>query len=80
MAYTVIENFKSGMVRYATVMSLPPGSLYEASNGHITPGGEFEKRTDAAMMEKLQMTTSGGLLATNLGLYTFGSGAGYGTE
>ena len=43
-AYIALEDMRAGLDARKGVASAPAGTLREALNGHITPGGEFEKR------------------------------------
>ena len=44
MSYQVITDFRGGLDARKYKLSLPPGTLTKLVNGHITPGGEIEKR------------------------------------
>lgn len=72
-AYIAIEDLRAGLDARKGVASALAGSLREALNGHITPGGEFEKRK-AFVLTSLPTGTYG-LEATTNGLVTFGSDA-----
>jgi len=77
MAYTILENFKAGMVRNNTPVSNQPGSLYLARNVHLTQAGEIEKRQDILLLERWAAASTEnqffGLVATSDAIYTFGS-------
>jgi len=72
MPYFAIEDFRSGMdTRRMPVLSAP-GSLLSLVNGHITRGGEIEKRL--AFVEQISMPANTfGLAAVGGTLFTFGS-------
>lgn len=44
MSYQVITDFRQGLDARKYKLALPPGTLLKGRNGHITQGGEFEKR------------------------------------
>ena len=44
MAYLKIEDFRSGLDARKYKLALPAGTLTGLVNGHITQGGEIEKR------------------------------------
>lgn len=44
MSYQVISSFQGGLDARKFFLSLPPGTLTTLVNGHITQGGEIEKR------------------------------------
>lgn len=73
MGYTVVQDFKAGVDRRRPIFAGEPGSLWEAINGHLTRGGDFEKRK--AFVNKFDLTSLNtfGLAATETALYTFGS-------
>jgi hypothetical protein len=73
-AYLVIENFNLGLDRRRHILALPPGSLYELKNGHISRGGEVEKRK-AFVAKYVLPAGSFGMQAVGNSLYVFGSGA-----
>jgi len=70
----VLENFKYGLDSRRDALSLVPGTLLTAQDGHINPGGQFEKRKafvrDAT---GAYPNYSFGLQDTDSGLITFGS-------
>ena len=72
MSYTVIENFSGGVDRTRPIYALKNGQLYEGINGHLSRGGDFEKRK--AFVKKYTLPSGTfGLLAVGTTLYTFGS-------
>jgi hypothetical protein len=75
MSYSVIENFSSGVDRTRPIYALPAGSLWECVNGHISRGGDVEKRK--AFVEKYVLPTGStvGLATTDDAIYVFGSAA-----
>ncbi len=74
MGYLLINDFVGGVDRTRPRFALAPGTLYSGINGHITRGGDFEKRK--AFVSNLVLPTGAtfGLAKTTAGLYTFGSG------
>lgn len=74
MSYTVVENFSGGVDRTRPIYALKNGQLFEGINGHISRGGDFEKRK--AFVKKYELPSGTfGLLAIGTALYTFGSDA-----
>jgi hypothetical protein len=74
MAYLIVEDFKAGLDRRKSILTAPAGSLWTARNGHITRGGEFEKRKAFVAKYALPAGTFGCQAAAGQ-LYVFGSGA-----
>jgi len=73
MAYIALSNFKYGLDTRRSALSSVPGTLLYANNGHVTTGGEFEKR---ASFQRIALPAGCcGLEVTSGGLVTFGSGA-----
>lgn len=72
-AYIALEDMRAGLDARKGVASAPAGTLREALNGHITPGGEFEKRK--AFVQTSLPSGTYGLEAITNGLVTFGSDA-----
>lgn len=72
--YLVIENFNLGLDRRRHILALPPGSLYELKNGHISRGGEIEKRKAFVAKYVLPAGTFG-LQSNGTALFVYGSGA-----
>lgn len=72
MAYLVIENFASGVDRTRPRYVFQPGALWSGINGHLTRGGDFEKRKAFTVAYSLPAGTFG-LAKTVAGLYVFGS-------
>lgn len=75
MPYIVIEDFRAGLDRRKDPASSPQGSLQALSNGHITRGGEIEKRLAMVPTYALPPAQTFGLDGANGVLYTFGSDA-----
>lgn len=73
MAYIVIEDFRAGLDRRKMPEASPPGTLQELVNGHITRGGEIEKRRAMVPLYALPPGQTFGFTAANGVLYTFGS-------
>lgn len=74
MAYILIENFSAGVDRSRPRFAGVPGSLYSGINGHLSRGGDFEKRKAFSGYAALPANTFG-LAKTAAGLWTFGSAA-----
>lgn len=72
MAYLVIDDFKLGMDRRRARIAGTLGALWTGVNGHITRGGDFERRKKFVMKYALPVGTFG-LAVVNNRLYTFGS-------
>ena len=69
--YQVISNFNGGLDARKYFLSLPPGTLTTLLNGHITQGGEIEKRK-AFVPVQLPMGTFGAQETLD-GIVVFGS-------
>lgn len=74
MSYLTITNFQGGLDTRKFKLALPPGTLTSLVNGHITPGGEIEKRKRFDPTQLPVGATFGGQ-ATPAGKTVFGSGA-----
>ncbi len=72
-----IESFSGGLDTRRLPETTSGGVLIEATDGHITRGGEFEKR--AAFVSVYNFAGTIGLATTATQLYAFGSGARPGT-
>lgn len=72
MGYTVIADFRGGVDRRRPVYALPPGTLWDGINCHITRGGDVEKRKAFVSLGSFSKNTFG-LIAKADQLYTFGS-------
>ena len=75
MSYQVITDFRQGLDARKFKLALPPGALLKCNNGHITQGGEIEKRK-AFVPVTIPAAYTGihyGLQATSNGIYIFGS-------
>lgn len=72
MAYVLVENFSGGVDRSRPRYVGAPGSMWSGINGHLTRGGDFEKRM--AFVKKYSLSTGQtvGLAKTTAGLYVFG--------
>jgi len=77
--YTLIENFNLGIDRRRPIHSSFNGSVWEATNCHLTRGGDLEKRKAFTLKYTLPTGKTFGLLAAGSTLYTFGSDAAVGT-
>jgi hypothetical protein len=73
MAYIVIEDFRAGLDRRKMPEASPPGTLQTLVNGHITRGGEIEKRRAMVPIHSLPPGQTFGFAGANGVLYTFGS-------
>ena len=69
--YLLIEDFKFGLDTRKFMLNSPPGTLVTLTNGHITPGGEIEKRK--AFTRTALPSNSFGLEVTDAGFVVFGS-------
>lgn len=72
MSYLVIEDFRLGMDRRKQRISGVAGALWDGINGHITRGGDFERRKKFVAKHGLPAGTHG-LTQINRRLYVFGS-------
>ncbi|CAB4163728.1 hypothetical protein UFOVP806_43 [uncultured Caudovirales phage] len=71
MPYIHVTSFKEGLDSRRAPLTTTQGSMIVAENGHITRGGEFEKRKAFVPTFELPSGTFG-LHATSSRLYTFG--------
>lgn len=69
--YQVISNFNGGLDARKFFLSLPPGTLTTLLNGHITQGGEIEKRK--AFLPTALPKGTFGAQETTQGIIVFGS-------
>lgn len=74
MAYLVVENFSGGLDGRRHVLASKPGTLAVLRNGHVTRGGEIEKRKAFSAHASLPTGTFG-LQVAGGKLWTFGSDA-----
>ena len=76
--YTALNNFRYGLDSRRSELSAVPGTLVEALDGHITQGGEFEKRK-AFVKTTLPLDSNNnpvvGSVVTALGIYVFSTDA-----
>ena len=89
MSYLVLDGFPKGLDVRRFSLAPQPGSLVELSNGHLTNGGEIEKRkafslyANVAISETGAQLTAGvrtfGMQETGVGLTVFGSADVFGT-
>lgn len=75
MAYLVIDDFRLGMDRRKKRVSGKPGMLWTGKNGHITRGGDFERRKKFVSKYTLPTAATKGLATVGGQLYVFGAGA-----
>jgi hypothetical protein len=71
MAYQVISDFRGGLDARKFKLSLPPGTLTQLINGHITQGAEIEKRK--AYVPLLLPSNTFGAQETDSAILVFGS-------
>ena len=76
MPYIVIEDFRAGLDTRKLAPASPPGSLQKLTNGHVTRGGEIEKRKAWIPKYALPAGQTFGLAGADGQLYVFGSVAG----
>jgi hypothetical protein len=74
MAYLVIEDFRLGQDNRRPVYASPSGSLTSLLNGHITKGGEPEKRKALVSTYALPAGETLGLASVDSKIFVFGSG------
>lgn len=73
MSYFLVEDFRLGQDSRKSTLTALPGTLTTLVNGHITRGGEIEKRKSFVSTYTIPSGTFG-LIAASGTLYTFGSG------
>ncbi len=73
MSYFTVIDFRSGVDRRRPVYAGEPGSLWAGINGHLTRGGDFERRKKFVSKYTIPAGTFG-LAGTDSALYVFGSG------
>lgn len=74
MPYLVLENVAGGVDRSRPRYVFQPGTLWSGINGHLTRGGDFEKRKAFAEKYLLPAGTTG-FAKTVDDLYVFGAGS-----
>ena len=74
MPYVLVEDFRGGLDTRRTVVTSVPGTLVELTNGHLTRGGEIEKRRAFVKVCDLPSGTHG-LGAASGQIYVFGGAA-----
>jgi hypothetical protein len=79
MAYLLVDNFRAGMDRRNKRISGKAGTLWTGKNGHITRGGDWERRKKFVSAFTLPTGTTKGLAITNGQLFVFGASASPGT-
>lgn len=72
MPYIAVDDFRGGMDRRRLSLASTPGTLYTIKNGHLTRGGEIQKRKSFVSTYSLPAGTFG-LQAASSALYVFGS-------
>ena len=68
-----IENFSGGIDRTRPIYALPNGRLWSGSNGHISRGGDVEKRKSFVSVQAMPAGTFGLFQSNSFGLVVFGS-------
>lgn len=76
MAYVLVDNFSLGVDRSRPRYVGPNGSLWSGINGHLTRGGDFEKRKAFQATYALPPGQTAGLAKTTAGIFVFGNSAG----
>lgn len=71
MPYTVIENFSRGMDRRRPIYATERGAVWDIQNGHLSRGGDVEKRKAFVSRYTLPEGTKG-MAAVGGNLYVFG--------
>ncbi|WLB24960.1 hypothetical protein QIH85_24065 [Bradyrhizobium japonicum] len=71
MPYFTITDFAAGLDLRRSSLTAPAGTLRSLRNGHITPGGEIEKRMAFVKVKTVDPNTKG-LVSVNQKLYVFG--------
>lgn len=78
MGYVTIKDFQRGLDVRKDKLSMPAGTLTKLINGHITPGGEIEKRKAFTKATGYGATSlppnTFGMQETATGILVFGSG------
>mgnify|MGYP006935478780 CR=1 FL=1 len=72
MTYQVIHDFRGGVDRRRDRSNGTPGTLWVVSNGHLTKGGEIEKRKKFVRKYDLYAGHTFGMKAAGSTLYVFG--------
>jgi len=75
MSYLVVQDFKIGMDRRKARITGQPGALWAGVNGHITRGGDFERRKKFVPNYNLPAATTKGLAQVAGQLFVFGASA-----
>ncbi len=75
MSYLVIQDFKTGMDRRKARITGQPGALWTGVNGHITRGGDFERRKKFVPTYNLPAGLTKGMAQVAGQLFVFGAGA-----
>lgn len=79
MSYFLVENFAAGVDTRKHPLAAPAGTLRDAVNVHVSPGGEIEKRKSFVKTffdedpdgNKIRIDTTFGLATLNNDLYVF---------
>lgn len=75
MSYLIIDDFRLGMDRRKQRVSGVPGALWSGINGHISRGGDFERRKKFVKKYSLPSGLTFGLAQVGQQLYVFGAGS-----
>jgi hypothetical protein len=73
VGYSTVEAFNLGVDRRRPIHAAPGGSLWTGVNGHISRGGDFQKRKAFVAKYQLPADQTFGLAATANDLVVFGS-------
>lgn len=74
MSYLVIENFQGGLDTRKARLAAAAGTLTEGVDGHITPGGEFEKRKAFVALVNPNVAETDSLVPNTFGLQPVATG------
>ena len=75
MSYIVIDDFRLGMDRRKQRIAGVAGALWDGVNGHISRGGDFERRKKFVKKYMLPAGLTFGAAQISKQLYVFGSGS-----
>jgi hypothetical protein len=75
VSYTFIKDFKAGMDRRRPISALEAGTIYTLENGHLTRGGDIEKRKKFVLKYTLPTDETFGAHGLLGEFWVFGSAA-----
>lgn len=75
MPYMLIDNFSRGMDRRRPIYAAEQGTVWDIQNGHLSRGGDIEKRKAFVATYSLPVGQTKGLAAVGTKLYVFGHDA-----